>query len=321
MKTSYTMTMTWRLLLLSLFLSVPQLSLAAQLYIDPQEMTYGPGDTFVARVRIDNAGECINAARVEVLYPTTHLRAVDFSKGSSIFSLWVEEPHIDTREGKITFSGGIPGGYCGRVPGDPVVSNILGRIVFTALSGDGVATIEPTLASEVYLNDGTGQKASLTTQGGSVTFVPTPTGAQNTWVDEVGEDTVPPEPFAIEVQSTRGIFGGKYYVVFSTVDKQSGLDHFEIYERGAWKTVSSPHQLRDQSPETIALKAIDKGGNERMGDFDASAIPERQTTLQDQALLLLGLLPLILAGLIVWYRERKQRTALVQTDSPSEHQA
>lgn len=306
---------------LSMF--VPQSVNAARLYLDPQNVTYGPGDTFVSQVRLDNADECINAARVEVRYPTESLRAVDFSRGSSIFTLWAEEPKIDTDKGLITFAGGVPGGYCGRIPGDPVISNVLGKIIFTVISGTGEAKIEPSNLSEVYLNDGNGTRAELEVQGALVTLSPTSTGSQNPWLLEVGADDIPPDAFAIEVQSTRGIFGGKYYVVFSTVDKQSGLDHYEIYERGVWTRVSSPHQLKDQSPETIALKAIDKAGNERMGTFDASAIPERQTTLQDQMLVILGLLPLLLAGIFVWHRERRKKQELLEAEvaraTPNSH--
>lgn len=311
-KNGYTNSMfRYAVFLACIVLFGPLTSDAARLYIDPPEATYGPGDTFIASVRLDNAQECINAAHVEVLYPVASLRAVDFSRGSSIFSLWAEEPAIDTATGVVRFSGGVPGGYCGRIPGDPVISNVLGKIIFTVIAAPAPsAEIMPSSNSSVYLNDGEGTKSSLEVQGAVITLSPTPMGGENPWLQEVGADDIPPDPFALEVQSTRGLFAGRYYIVFSTVDKQSGLSHYELYERGAWKRVTSPHQLRDQSPETISLRAIDKAGNERLGEFDASAIPERQTTLQDQAMLILGLLPLVIAGLIVLHRERAKRREL-----------
>ena len=65
------------------------------------------------------------------------------------------------------------------------------------------------------------------------------------------------------------MFEGKWFVVFNTQDKQSGIDHFEVQEnRGAkpdytkWKTAVSPYLLEDQDLKSyIFIKAVDKAGN------------------------------------------------------------
>src|SRR6185295_6019102 len=140
-------------------LLVPLPAFAASVYLDPDTGNFGVGDTFVASIRLDNGDECINAAHVEVGYPNDVLKAVDFSRGSSIFSLWVEEPKIDQEHGLVTFSGGIPGGYCGRIPGDPALSNILGKIVFLVTGNtQHSATVSVRENSALYLNDGRGTK-------------------------------------------------------------------------------------------------------------------------------------------------------------------
>jgi hypothetical protein len=73
------------------------------------------------------------------------------------------------------------------------------------------------------------------------------------------------------------VFGGLYYIVFSTVDKQSGVDHYEVFENGAWEKVVSPYKLPDQSLKSeIKVKAIDKAGNERVGDYAGDVIPPSQ---------------------------------------------
>src|SRR6185369_401021 len=124
--------MNFKTLLLAFLLSAsPASASAASLYLDPGSGTYGPGDTFILNVRLNNEGECINAANVVLTYPTASLRAADFSKGGSILSLWVIEPQIDTKAGTVTFAGGIPGGYCGRIAGDPSLTNVIGKVVFT----------------------------------------------------------------------------------------------------------------------------------------------------------------------------------------------
>lgn len=252
---------------------------AAVIYLDPPKSEQGLSDTFILAVRIDTEKECVNAARVEILYPIDAFKAVDFSRGDSILSLWTEEPVIDTGKGMITFSGGIPGGYCGRIPGDPVISNILGEIVFTVVSAKQKhVVVQVGSGSLAYLNDGLGTKAPLTAVNAELFIQPFSTAKENPWLSEVGNDTIPPEGFEVIVESTSGVFGGNYYAVFSTSDKQSGLDHYEIFERGVWKQIVSPYKLRDQSlRESVQVKAIDKAGNERVGMFTPDAVPERQS--------------------------------------------
>ncbi len=289
----------------------PLSAAAATLYVNPTEGTYGLSDTFIADVRIDNENECINAAHVEVRYPTDVLRAVDFSKGNSILSLWVEEPKIDTDKGIITFSGGIPGGYCGRIPGDPILSNVLGKIVFSVIGAEKkTAVVSIADGSTVYMNDGAATPAKLKTQSATYAILPSPQSGTNPWLAEVGEDKTPPDEFVVTVESTRRVFGGNYYVVFSTQDKQSGIDHYEIFERGAWRTVTSPHELKDQYLlGGIQVKAIDKAGNERLGTYVEGSAAPRVPKEANYVLLILGVIALLIVGLCMWYWDRKRKAA------------
>jgi hypothetical protein len=94
------------------------------------------------------------------------------------------------------------------------------------------------------------------------------------------------------------VFDGNYYVVFSTVDKQSGLDHYEIFESGAWKAVSSPYKLRNQSLKGgVQIKAIDKAGNERLGDYVEGSAPPRQAWPIAEY----SLIGLFILALVVWF--------------------
>ena len=280
---------------------------AATIYLDPNTGTYGPGDTFITEVRLDNEGECINAVHVAVSYPTDRLRAVDFSRGNSILNLWIKDPTIDTGRGMVEFMGGIPGGYCGRIPGDPSLTNVLGRIVFSVVKSDASqAEISVSSESEAYLNDGLGSRAQLTVRGSSVTLQSEKTDVGNPWIEEVGADTTPPDPFTIEVQSTRGVFGGRYYIVFSTTDKQSGMDHYEIFERGAWKPVVSPYRLTDQSLKDIQVKAIDKAGNETLGTYVEGSAPPSQAPRYDLVTILALLVVLIILASVKLFIDRKK---------------
>jgi hypothetical protein len=288
---------------------LPFAASAATIYLDPDSGTYGPTDTFVINVRLDNADDCINAAHVDIQYPTDSLKAVDFSKGNSIFSIWIGEPKIDTGTGIVSFEGGIPGGYCGRVQGDPAVSNILGKLVFTVINSDAKkAVIHPSVSSRAYLNDGFGTAIKLGSRDATITLTDTSTGQANAWNDEVSQDKIPPDPFTVQVDSSRGVFSGRYYAVFSTVDKQSGIDHYEIFERGGWIRVSSPHMLWDQTLRGgVKVKAVDKAGNETIGEYIAGSAPPRQYSISDILLPLIAIGILLLAGfvrLFMYWRER-----------------
>lgn len=301
-------------LLLALLLILPQYAAAASLSIETDAQTYGRGDTFIATVRVDNEGECVNAAEVEIDYPTDLLRAVDFSRGDSILTLWVQEPVLDTAAGKVTFAGGIPGGYCGHISGDPAQSDVLGRVVFTVIGDDGrEAAMNLALASRVYLHDGLGTPANLSLHGRTLALVDTPTVSGDPWLSEVGADKTLPEPFSIDIESTSGTFAGRYFAVFSTTDKQSGLDHYEIWESGAWQRVTSPHVLKDQTLSGgVRIRAIDKAGNVRDGDFDPASVPPRQYSMAEYlsvaALIVIALLAIIMR-LALARRARRAREA------------
>ncbi len=273
---------------------------ADSIYLDPDAGTYGPGDTFFVNVRLDNGDDCINAAHVDIQYPKESVKAVDFSRGNSIFSLWVGEPKIDNDAGVVSFEGGIPGGYCGRIQGDPAVSNILGKLVFTVKNSDAkTAILHPGATSRAYLNDGLGTSINLSSRDATITLAKDSVGQASAWLDEVSADKIPPESFVVQVDSSRGVFSGRYYAVFSTVDKQSGIDHYEIFERGGWIKVASPHTLWDQSLRSgVKIKAVDKAGNETLGEYVEGSAPPRQYSLGDIMLPLIAIGILLLAAFV-----------------------
>lgn len=247
---------------------------AAVLYLDPAGGDYGAGDNFVINVRLNNEDECVNVADVRIKFPTDLLWAKDFGKGGSILTLWVGEPVLDNNEGIVSFTGGLPASYCGRVKGDPGLSNILGKIVFDVLpevknnSEIKTANIEILPDSQVILGDGLGSPANTKVNGAVFRIAPSGAERKNEWLNQLAADKTPPEPFTAILQRDDKLFDGKYYLVFLAVDKQSGLDHFEVFEKGSWRRAESPYVLLDQSPpDEIRVRAIDNAGNERLGEY------------------------------------------------------
>lgn len=268
---------------------------AASLYLDPPSGVYGEGNTFSVKVRADTQEECINALNVTLSYPQNVIRAVDVARGESILTLWTEDPEINHDNGTVHFSGGLPGGYCGRIEGDPGFTNVVAEIIFQVPGltiGGGDETNAGTIAfapdTQVLLNDGFGTQAQLfVTDSTFIIGPPTGDGVSNEWFDVIRNDDIRPEAFGIELLRDESVYGGKWFIIFSALDKQSGLDHYEVYEtdidregyiRGTkkdevsrWKEGKSPYLLEDQTlGSIIRVRAIDKAGNERL----AGKIPE-----------------------------------------------
>lgn len=290
-----------RLLFLFFIFCMAGTAQAATLYIDPATATLNRGDAITLAVRLDTdeaLGECINAVDGVITYDAS-IVPVDISLGSSIFPVWVETPVIDKENRRITFAGGIPNGYCGRVEGDPRLTNVLLELVLRAPGlqvgggeASGVATIAWAPETTAYLNDGLGSKAPLGTLGTTLTLNPT-IGQEivDAWRLEVSDDTLPPEEFSIALERSETAFEGKYFIVFNTTDKQTGLSHYEVIEEtnekaklfgfGAatapWERARSPYILKDQSlTSTIRVRAVDKAGNE----YVATLLPtERGVTI------------------------------------------
>ena len=94
------------------------------------------------------------------------------------------------------------------------------------------------------------------------------------WVSP--QDTEPPEEFRPEIGQDPEIFDGKYFLVFVTQDKASGIAGYFVHETTRkkdatlidtkdWTEAESPYVLKDQKLRSyIYVKAVDKAGNERI---------------------------------------------------------
>ncbi|MCA9358772.1 hypothetical protein KC926_01045 [Candidatus Kaiserbacteria bacterium] len=324
---------------LVVFLQPASFTEAASLYIDPAIKTLNRGDAITMSIRLDTdeeVGECVNAVDAVITY-TSNIEPVDVSIGDSILSMWVERPVINRENKTITFAGGIPNGYCGRVIGDPRLTNVLTRIVFRSpgfsIGGSSETNAEVSFGPETtaYLNDGRGTKADLALYGSKIELSQKPgTVMVNDWKGEVADDKTPPEEFSLSLQKDEKAFNGKYYVAFETTDKQTGVDHYEVMEEpltqfgtfqwgradAPWLRVKQPpfHVLEDQSLNSIIrVKAIDKAGNE----YIANLIPDdsMRTISRGQlvtSLIVIASIVLLVALVVVWrYRRRKTQATLI----------
>lgn len=279
------------------FVCIPVSVDSARLYLDPTDDLIQDGDSSVISIRLDvdrESGDCINAADFTITYPP-YIQAVDTTTRNSIFPLWIERPIIDSGKNQVRFRGGIPNGYCGRVQGDPNVTNIIAEIIFRTNPHNSnlldpedihIAKIDFSNNTYLYLNDGLGTELVPETSSANIQVL-SGVGAEvrDEWLESIREDTIPPEPFSIYLERGDNVYGGDYYIVFNTTDKQSGIATYEVMEEpleeqhlfrfgevGApWVTAESPYRLQDQTlNSTIRVRAIDKAGNE----YVATLVPD-----------------------------------------------
>ena len=322
---------------------------AATLYLDPSEASVSKGDSVLFTLRLDTtASECINSIDA-VLNFDPGLQVADVSVGNSIFSLWVEPPTFDNDARTISLAGGIPNGYCGRIEGDPQITNTIAEIIFRIPSfsiGDSGVVPERSVTfsdtSNLYLNDGLGTAIKANTSGAKVLVDDSFSGGtDDEWTNRIREDTTPPKQFSITLTKDDSAFHGKYFIVFNTNDKQTGIDHYEVIEEpikkdfgdfnffswGAatapWKRATSPYVLEDQSLNSvIRVTALDKAGNE----YVASLVPEESLRgLNSDAAILYVLLAfcvtvLLLVLWLLWVHVKRRREHLEHLDTAKEHE-
>ncbi len=314
---------------------------AATLYLSPTSVEINRSDTVKLSLRLDvDLDECVNAVDATITY-TENIEPIDISRGASIMSIWVEEPVINRENRTITFAGGIPNGYCGRIVGDPRLTNNIIDLVFQSPgfvigrnqgTSSDVARIEVAEETQVYLNDGFGTRAAVQGYGAEVilnnamgsTFV-------NPWNDIVVNDNQAPEEFSITLERTPNAFSNRYFITFNTTDKQSGIDGYEVMEEpltdfwsfrwGAvdapWIQTRSPYILKDQSlNSTIRVRAIDKAGNEYIAtlvpDEAARTIPRDGIVVVGGAGVIAVVLLISLITYLVMRRRNRARAAVQQ---------
>lgn len=233
--------------------------LAAELYFGAHGKEAGIGETVEVGVFFGTEGETINAISGIVNFPEDLVEFKHMKDAGSLMNFWVER---SKQNGSFLFSGIIPGGFQGD-------RGYLFSLVFTAKkAGKAGFTIQDIKA---YLHDGKGTETSV--RGSPLDISLVKISKTLPFISPV--DTDPPEPFRPEIVQDPSVFDNKYFLVFQTQDKNSGLNHYEVKEGdGGWGTAQSPYLLTDQELRTpLFVKAVDNAGNERIEAISPGAPP------------------------------------------------
>jgi len=232
------------------------------------------GDEFSVDLMLDTEKQEINAIEAKVLFPLDILELKQISDGNSLINIWAQKPEfkedVTGRVGVVDFAGIIPGGYNGYLGKRKIVS-------LTFLAKNNGASSVVISQAQALLNDGAGTAAAVT----SANFGFSISASAPAVSSEPTKDQERPESFAIYLSKDKNIFNGKWFVVFATQDKKSGISHYEVaedkknvgveYDKLNWHRAESPYVLSDQSlGDFVYVKAIDNQENEKVSVLPSS---------------------------------------------------
>ena len=278
-------------ILLSIAFLFPYHLFAAEVSFDTKSQDIKVNQLFEVGVFINTDDESINAIEGKIIFPQDLLEIKKINDGNSIINFWIEKPKSATG-GQIAFSGIVPGGYNDS-------RGLIFSITFLAKK-EGGGAIEFS-GVKALRNDGQGTEAPLTISNFKFLISNQPAGEPIPQITTPKtEDRNPPEEFTPQIAASPSIFEGKWFLVFATQDKGSGIDHYEVCE-GKRKCVAaeSPYLLQNQDlDEGIVVKAVDKSGNER-----AVTIPAQKSRAWYKDYVIVAILIIAAIAYLIWKKK------------------
>lgn len=232
---------------------------AATLSLLPSPATVSVGNIVSVKVFVNTVSKSINNAEATIQFPVDMLDVLSITKGSSIFTLWVEEPNFSNTTGKITFNGGVPNpGYNGQ-------SGYIATITFKAKKQGTASVIFSDGA--VRENDGLGTDVLTSKNSGIIQI-----SAQKE-IEVIKKPEVPKTPTLIQPNSfvpyirTESI---QSIVVLEAPGVTPGVDYYtmQIDNNQSFKVkkeelINNEYYLpvQNEGNHTLAIVAFGKDGN------------------------------------------------------------
>lgn len=296
-----------RVIVLLMFFGAFNSAYAAQVLFQPQTLASPQAENYTVSLVIDTADESINAVAGRVLIDKALGVPIEVTDSGSIISFWVEQPQVNENTNSIKFSGTIPGGFTGS-------AGVLFSLVMPSYDGPMIDNAIAVTELQVLRNDGLGSRSSVSTKSFAIGLTNEIRDAalEDRLYFEDRTDDIPPEIFSPQVARDDRVFDGKWFLNFATVDKQSGIDYYEVQESksgsiqaGKWQRATSPYLLLDQDLQSyIYVTAVDRQGNERIIKIwprnPVSAWPSWQWGLA-------GVVVLLLISSVYFYKRRSKK--------------
>lgn len=290
---------------LGLFYSVP--AYAAEMFFDTSKERAYIGEEFSVSIKLDPEGVSINAVEGMVNYDNQFIKVNNVRVSGSVINTWIEYP--EDKNGSISFSGIIPGGFKGirtAFSDEYNPGTVLTLDLIAVKTGEAKVTLRDIFSVE---NDPQAKQISLSNDLWQLNIEKSTTSKniQNKKeIETIVKDSVPPEDFDVHIIKRSDMFEGNYALVFSTTDTLSGVDRYEVREEsdGKWQVVSSPYILKDQTfKNPIWVKTIDEAGNERVKEVNP---PKVKNNFKFVILYIILTIAILFLGFIFYYKKRNR---------------
>jgi hypothetical protein len=244
---------------------LPHFALAQSLSLISDKSTCKIGDDVSVVLSLDTSNKFINVVEGTVSFPKEFFDIQSIKTGDSFLTLWQERP-VALNDGTIAFTGGVIHGFNGSA------GNVFSFVLKAKKIGEPLISISN---ATVLLNDGLGTKLD------EVTFVPlkvTITSPEKNIPPQQQPiiDKISPLPFTPVVSRNPLVAENKFFVSFSAVDKESGIDYYNVREEyvlfpysgswlsASWQKAETPYILKLQHWwSKIYVRAYDHAGNFR----------------------------------------------------------
>ncbi|MFH0712339.1 MAG: hypothetical protein V2A55_00550 [Candidatus Jorgensenbacteria bacterium] len=243
---------------------------AVELYLKTAAPEISLGEQVLVDVLADVGDETLNAVEGELTFSAELISVVGVFERDSVITFWLEKPHFDETDNRIKWSGITPGGF-GNVL-SPFGSQPA-RLFSVVFKGKKAGTAQVGFGNvRALLHDGEGTPAELTVSTLALTI--SEDDSKPGGKEEFLPDNESPQGFTPLITSEPAVFNGRWFLIFNTQDKESGIERYEVLEKRTlldfrfWTIAESPYLLKDQNLKShIYVKAIDKRGNEQVTEL------------------------------------------------------
>ncbi len=214
-------------------------------YFQQVDQSVGKDQSFLVEVWFASRDQKINAIEGNILLDE-NLILEQILETETTISLWIEKPQL--KDDKIIFAGIIPGGLEEK-------AKIFTLKLKSKESGEALISFNNLKA---LINDGYGTEDKVISENLKINIKAKTLVQEEKFIDEI-----PPRILEYQITKIPEIYGNKWVLVFRGIDKESGIDHYEIKEDENFYPAESPYLIKNQLlNKPIFLKVIDKFNNE-----------------------------------------------------------
>lgn len=217
---------------------------------------------FTTSILVDTQKTEINSAEVSFSYDNSKLEFLGFKEGG-VLNLWIVSPKEEN--GKILFSGIIPGGVTGTYDSahNDLQKLVLLNLLFKANS-KGSADFN-FISTKALKNDGLGTELFSVNNSSSILIRESLNKDKEKTIKEQDSfDNIPPLEFKVFFKDSDLNSGIPSLLIFHTVDNDSGIAKYQIKKDGKWQEVKSPLEVHKSFfDRSITIRAVDFAGNVR----------------------------------------------------------